>query len=66
MLKAEDFKESVKKNKTTVTDVNVNDFIHSCVDNEQKKEDSFQLIELMREWTGFEPKMWGPEVEENY
>ena len=52
--------EMVKKNKTTVTDVNVNDFIHSYVDNEQKKEDSFQLIELMREWTGFEPKMWGP------
>lgn len=49
-----------KKNKTTVTDVNVSDFIHSYVENEQKKKDSFQLIELMKAWTGFEPKMWGP------
>ena len=48
------------KNKTTETDASVIDFIHSFVDNEQKKQDSFRLIELMREWSGFEPKMWGP------
>lgn len=48
------------KNKTTETEVNVTDFINSFVDNEQKKQDSFRLIELMREWSGFEPKMWGP------
>ena len=48
------------KNKTTETEVNVIDFINSFVDNEQKKQDSFRLIELMREWSGFEPKMWGP------
>jgi hypothetical protein len=48
------------KNKTTGTEVNVVDFINSFVENDQKKEDSFRLIELMREWSGFEPKMWGP------
>ena len=50
------------KNKTTETEVNVNDFINAFVDNEQKKQDSFRLIELMREWSGFEPKMWGPTI----
>jgi hypothetical protein len=51
-----------KKNKTTDTEVSVTDFINSYVDNEQKKADSFQLIELMRQWSGFEPKMWGPTI----
>lgn len=50
------------KNKTTETEVNVNDFINAFVDNEQKKQDSFRLIELMREWSGFEPKMWGSTI----
>lgn len=48
------------KNKTAETEVNVTEFIHSFVENEQKKKDSFALIELMRKWSGFEPKMWGP------
>jgi len=51
-----------KKNKTAETNVNVTDFINSFVDNEQKKADSFQLIELMTKWSGFEPKMWGPTI----
>jgi hypothetical protein len=50
------------KNKTSETEVSVNDFIESFVTTEQKKADSYQLIELMREWTGFEPKMWGPSI----
>lgn len=50
------------KNKTTYTAVGVEDFIHSFVDNEQKKADSFRLVELMREWSGCEPKMWGPTI----
>ena len=48
------------KNKTTETLVNVIDFINSFVDEEQKRQDSFRLIEFMKEWSGFEPKMWGP------
>jgi hypothetical protein len=51
-----------KTNKTIETNINVTDFINSYVDNEQKKADSFRLIELMREWSGFEPKMWGPAI----
>jgi hypothetical protein len=48
------------KTKTTETEVNVIDFINSFVNNEQKKQDSHELIDLMKKWSGFEPKMWGP------
>jgi len=50
------------KNKTTETEVNVNDFIESYVDKDQKKIDSYRLIDLLRKWSGFEPKMWGPTI----
>jgi hypothetical protein len=49
------------KTKTTQTDRSVKDFI-SEVDNETKRDDSYQLIELFKELTGFEPKMWGPSI----
>ena len=48
------------KTKTKETEVKVIDFINSFVDKEQKRQDSFRLIEFMKEWSGFEPKMWGP------
>ena len=51
-----------KKNKTTYTSVPVTDFINSFVESEAKKADSFRLVELMRAWTGFAPKMWGPTI----
>lgn len=51
-----------KGNKTVETEVRVEDFIHSFVTSEQKKAESFKLIELMHEWSGFEPKMWGPSI----
>ena len=50
------------KNKTAETKADVRDFINTFVDNELKKADSFQLIELMTKWSGFEPKMWGPTI----
>jgi hypothetical protein len=50
------------KTKTKETKISVVDFINSYVDNDQKKADSFSLIELMHQWTGFEPKMWGPSI----
>jgi len=50
------------KNKTTETAISVTDFINSYVENEQKKADSFRLVELMTEWSGFEAKMWGPTI----
>ena len=50
------------KNKTIETEVDVFEFVDSYVDNVQKKADSLELIKLMRAWTGFEPKMWGPTI----
>lgn len=50
------------KNKTIVTKVKVIDFINSFVDDENKKQDSLQLIKLMQDWTGFKAKMWGPSI----
>lgn len=50
------------KTKTTYTGKDVMDFVNSYVDDGQKKADSFKLIELMQEWSGFEPKMWGPTI----
>lgn len=51
-----------KKNKTSYTGVSVIDFINSYVENDEKKADSFRLVELMAKWSGFEPKMWGPTI----
>lgn len=50
------------KNKTQITEVKVEDFIESFANTEQKKQDSFELIKLMKKATGFEPKMWGPSI----
>ncbi|MEZ5071715.1 MAG: DUF1801 domain-containing protein [Bacteroidales bacterium] len=51
-----------KKNKTTETEASVYDFLDAFVENEQKKQDSLKLIELMKTWSGHEPKMWGPSI----
>lgn len=50
------------KNKTQTTDANVEDFINSFADTEQKRKDSFELIKLMQDFTGYEPKMFGPSI----
>lgn len=50
------------KNKTIETVVSVVDFINSYVASDQNKVDSFRLIDFMREWSGFEPKMWGATI----
>ncbi|MBK7436845.1 MAG: DUF1801 domain-containing protein [Saprospiraceae bacterium] len=50
------------KNKTIETEVSVVDFINSYVASDQNKVDSFRLIDFMREWSGFEPKMWGATI----
>ncbi len=47
--------------KTKVNDANVNDFINS-VDNEKKRKDGFVLLEMFKETTGEEPKMWGSSI----
>ncbi len=46
--------------KTKQTDSDVIGFINTFADTEQKRKDSFELLKLMQDFTGFEPKMWGP------
>ncbi|HPR62127.1 MAG TPA: DUF1801 domain-containing protein [Prolixibacteraceae bacterium] len=48
--------------KTVQTDANVLEFIDSFANTEQKKTDSYELLKLMNDFTGFEPKMWGPSI----
>ena len=48
--------------KTKKNDADVTEFINSFSNTEQKRKDSFELLKLMREFTGFEPKMWGPSI----
>jgi hypothetical protein len=48
--------------KTKQNDADVREFIKAFADTDQKKEDSFELLKLMQELTGFEPKMWGPSI----
>lgn len=48
--------------KTKQTDADVREFIHTYADTEQKREDSFELLKIMQEFTGYEPKMWGESI----
>lgn len=50
------------KTKTTYTGKDVLEFIDSYVENAQKKADSLHLLELLKEWSGAEPAMWGPTI----
>lgn len=50
------------KTKTKSTDVHVLTFINDFAGTEQQKEDSIVLIRLMKEVSGFEPRMWGPSI----
>ncbi|MFA7687322.1 MAG: DUF1801 domain-containing protein [Moheibacter sp.] len=49
-------------NKTTYTGENVADFLNAYVEDAAKKADGFRLIELMKDWSGEEPRMWGPTI----
>jgi len=44
--------------KTKITDDNVADFV-AKIDNEQQRKDSMEVLKIMKEITGEEPKMWG-------
>lgn len=48
--------------KTKQNDADVREFINSFADTEQKKKDSFEILKLMQDFTGFEPKMWGGSI----
>lgn len=45
--------------KTKQTDADVHEFINTFAETEQRRKDSFELLQLMRDFTGYEPKMWG-------
>ena len=48
--------------KTKQHDGSVDEFIRFFANTEQKKADSYRLIKIMQETTGFPPKMWGPSI----
>lgn len=48
--------------KTKQTEESVIDFINSFADTEQKRKDSYELLKIMSDFTGYEPKMWGPSI----
>lgn len=48
--------------KTKQTDADVNEFVLSFANTEEKQKDSFELIKIIQELTSFEPKMWGPSI----
>ena len=50
------------KNKTEPTQASVERFIRTFANSEQKKKDSYELIDLMKKVSGHEPKMWGPSI----
>ena len=49
------------ENKTTPNDQDVEQFLNS-VDDERKRKDSFTILELMKQVTGLEPRMWGSSI----
>lgn len=49
------------KNKTDFTNESVIDFIEN-VENEQKRKDSYALIQLMENSSGEPARMWGPSI----
>ena len=48
-------------NKTTPNNQNVEQFINAISD-ERKRKDSFTLLELMKQVTEMEPRMWGSSI----
>nr|WP_294877097.1 DUF1801 domain-containing protein [uncultured Pedobacter sp.] len=48
--------------KTTQTNVSVEDFIDEFAATPQKKQDGYELLKLMKDHTGYDPKMWGPSI----
>lgn len=47
--------------KTKPTSASVTDFLNTVAD-EQKRADSFRLLEMIRAQTGVEPKLWGDSI----
>lgn len=54
-------KSKLAEIKTKPTAASVEEFINN-VTNEQKRKDSFAIVEMMKKATGEEPKMWGSSI----
>lgn len=50
------------RNKTTATNENVVTFIQQFATTDQKRSDSFELLQLMQKISGHKAKMWGPSI----
>lgn len=50
------------ENKTKQTEKSVLAFLDEWVEDEQKRQDSLTLIDMMERVTGHAPKMWGPSI----
>lgn len=48
--------------KTKQHDGDVMAFIEEFAESDQRRQDSYALIQLMQDFTGFPPKMWGPSM----
>lgn len=47
--------------KTRETDASVEDFLNS-IENKERREDGFRVLEMFKKATGLEPKMWGTAI----
>jgi hypothetical protein len=56
-----DKSNAMPKNKTQPTDESVTAFLNA-VENDQKRTDSFKILDMMRELSGEEPKIWGTSI----
>jgi len=54
-------KSKLAEIKTKQTSASVEDFING-VEGEQKRKDSFVILEMMKEASGEEPRMWGSSI----
>lgn len=50
------------KNKTAETTEDVHEFVERFAQTDQRKADSYFLVDWMKKISGFEPKMWGPSI----
>ncbi|HPR31470.1 MAG TPA: DUF1801 domain-containing protein [Prolixibacteraceae bacterium] len=48
--------------KTKQNDADVYKFIYTFADTEQKRNDSLEILEIMQNLSGCQPKMWGPSI----
>jgi hypothetical protein len=52
----------MSQQKTQPTTQSIPEFIDAFVQNEQKKNDSYELVKIIEEITGYSAKMWGPSI----